>query len=117
MSEDLDAKGMLPTGIEIVEEDRDNNSQQQEEERRASWEEEYGKDCSDLWCRPSDEWQEVKAVDSTNPDLSAKVQVRLMGNKARRLYPHAHVGLSCPEFLVEALQSERTPWHFILKEE
>lgn len=123
--EDLDAKGMLPSGIELIEEEtpdddgNDSYTNRQTEERRAIWEEDYGTDCSDLWCHPQEEWQEMQIAENNQDATSCceTILVPLMGNKARRLCPKSHVLLSAPAALEEALQDSSTPHHLLLKGE
>lgn len=117
--EDLDAKSMLPDGIELVVEEDDKNDQekqnQQKKERQAVWEEEYGADCCDLWCQPRDEWKEMGILDNPDSDADQRLCIALMGNKARRLHPQSHALVSSSSVLAEALQSATTPQHFTLR--
>jgi hypothetical protein len=116
--------GILPDGMEIDDDDDDNNNteQQQAQQRATDWNDAYGIDCKDLWCRPKSEWtqrsilQELEGTTAIDTP-SSEVRVSLMGKKERRLHPNKYAPpLAGPPTLLQGLEQETQPMAFQLKE-
>jgi len=141
VTEDYISKGDMPDGIQLVNNDNDNDNtikhdeeekdigdtstakiqqqQQQQQQQVSEWEEDYGPNCCDLWCRPREMWQDVtpsitsssvmtdntdnNSSNNNNKSDSVRMLVPLMGKQSRRLYPNRHVALSAPTKSLEIM--------------
>jgi hypothetical protein len=109
-------KGTIPDGIELDDVD-DKYMEQQKLRRIQEWQEDYGKDCCDIWCQPRTKWMDVDIVDNNSLPADTTLRISLMGKKTRRLHPMQHVQLVGPSTLREVLGEESQPSQSLLKQE
>lgn len=107
------AKGAMPEGIELDTDDDDTYLEQQQMQRVEEWQEDYGKDCRDLWCQPRSDWKTVPIHENDSP-ADTHLTVSLMGKRIRRQFPRKHVQLSGPADLRAALEEDSQPSQFLL---
>jgi hypothetical protein len=112
------ATGMLPEGMEL--DDVDDHAYMEEQQARqvTEWEEDYGLNCEDLWCRPREEWQPASIVEKeegreTNDVVDARVP--LMGSQQRRLSSRKYVSLKAPSGVQRGLEEVSQPMVFELE--
>ncbi len=89
------ATGALPEGIELSEEDAKAYLKSEEARILIEWEEDYGKNGGILRCNPISQWNEIDigVVDEESVTKDTEINVSLMGNQNRRLYPDKYVQL------------------------
>lgn len=92
------ATGALPEGIEINEEDAAAYFESQEAEILREWEEEYGQSGEKVRCNPFDQWVplNIQSISSGANENHIDVNVSLMGNKNRRMFPKRYAELKGP---------------------
>ena len=124
--------GELPEGIEIdidgsaIDVDSNDNYQEQQiAQQIADWEEEYGRNCKDLWCNERTHWKDVsiRTVEPVDENCSgvcntySSIRIPLMGSKSRRIHSQKYqTNIQAPTNLKSLLEEEKyQPYISLLK--
>jgi hypothetical protein len=94
--------------------DVDDHAYMEEQQARqvTEWEEDYGLNCEDLWCRPREEWQPVSIVEKEEAGETndvVDVRVPLMGSQQRRLHSRKFVSLKALSGVQRGLEEASQP--------